>query len=332
MPSLTDVSGIRVGHATDLQGVTGCTVVLCDEPAVAAVEVRGAAPGTRETDGLHPGSLVPGIHAVLLAGGSAFGLAAAGGVDRYLEERGVGYDVGVTRVPIVPAAVLFDLGVGDPRARPDPAMGYQACARATADPVEEGSIGAGTGATVGKLLAKAGWMKGGVGSWSLRLPDGTVVGALAAVNALGDVIDDRTGEIIAGARGPDGGFVRTAEAMLSHAPLVGFGANTTLAVIATDASLTKAQASRVAVQGHAGLSRAIVPSHTMYDGDTVFVVATGRAGPAAAVPQATPVSDGALIRIGEAAAQAVAESCRRAVRAARSLGGVPAWSDLRLGR
>lgn len=320
MPSLTDIPGIRVGHVTDPIGLTGCTVVLCEAGATATCEVRGAAPGTRETDALHPSSLVQQVHAVLLTGGSAFGLAAATGVDRYLEERGVGYDVGVARVPIVPAAVLFDLAIGDPRARPDDAMGYEACARATPGPVEEGSVGAGTGATVGKMLAMAGAMKGGVGSWSVRLPDETIVGALVAVNALGDVIDSRTGAIIAGAREPDGRFVGTADALLSRTPLAGFGANTTLAVIATNAVLTKAQAWRLAVQGHAGLSRAIVPSHTLYDGDTVFALATGS--------RAAPLGEADLVRLGEAAAQAVAESVRRGVRAARGMGGIPGYVDL----
>ncbi len=321
MPSLTDVPGIRVGHATNRQAITGCTVVICEVPAVAAVEVRGAAPGTRETDSLHPGGLVPGIHAVLLTGGSVFGLAAAGGVDRFLEERGIGYKLRDVRVPIVPAAVLFDLTIGDAKTRPDPAMGYDACARASAEPVEEGSVGAGTGATVGKLLAKAGWMKGGIGSWSVRLGAGPVVGAVAAVNALGDVIDG-DGTVIAGARGPDGRFIRTADALLSATPIIGFGTNTTLVVVATDAALTKGEAYRVAVQGHAGLSRAILPSHTMHDGDTVFALSTGDRA------RAGTLRDHELIRISEAAAQAVAESCRRAVRAATSLGGVPAVADL----
>lgn len=232
----------------------------------------------------------------------------------------MGYDVGVARIPVVPAAVLFDLTIGDPRARPDAAMGYEACMRASSGPVEEGSVGAGTGATVGKVLAMAGAMKGGIGSWSVRLPDETIVGALVAVNALGDIMDDRTGEIIAGARGPDGRFVRTADALLSNAPLVGFGTNTTLAVIATNAALTKAQAWRLAVQGHAGLSRAIIPSHTLYDGDTVFVLATGS--------HEVPPNEATLVRLGEAAARSVAEAVRRAVRAARGLGGVPGCADV----
>jgi L-aminopeptidase/D-esterase-like protein len=318
MPSLTDVPGIRVGHATDVAGITGCTVVLCEAGAIISGEVRGAAPGTRETDIFQPANLVQHAHGVLLTGGSAFGLAAATGVERYLEERGVGYNVGAARVPIVPAAVLFDLAIGDPAARPTPEMAYEACRRASSDPVEEGCVGAGTGATVGKLLAMAGAMKGGVGSWSITLPDDTIVGAIAAVNALGDVVDDR-GAILAGARGPGGQFIRTSHALRSTAPLIGFGTNTTLALIATSATLTKAQAWRLAVQGHAGISRAVLPSHTLYDGDTVFVLATGR--------HPAPPGEAALIRLGEAAAQTVAESIRRAVGAARSLGGVPGRAD-----
>jgi L-aminopeptidase/D-esterase-like protein len=320
-PSLTDVTGIRVGHATNRDAITGCTVVVCDLPTVAAVEVRGAAPGTRETDSLHPGGLISHIHAVLLTGGSVFGLAAAGGVERFLEERQIGYKFGNVHVPIVPAAVLYDLTIGDAMTRPDAAMGYDACSRASAEPVEEGSVGAGTGATVGKLFAQSGWMKGGIGSWSITLAGGTVVGAIAAVNALGDVVDSG-GEIIAGARGPDGRFIRTVDELLSARPQSGLGTNTTLIVVATNAPLTKGEAYRLAVQGHAGLSRAILPSHTMHDGDTVFALSTGDRARGAAL------ADHELIRINEAAAQAVSESCRRAVLAASGLGGVPAVSDL----
>ncbi len=318
MPSLTDIPGIRVGHSTDPHGVTGCTVVLCEAGAVASGEVRGGAPGTRETDLLHPGSLAQRAHGVLLTGGSAFGLAAADGVVRYLEERGVGFDTSVARVPIVPAAVVFDLTIGDPHVRPDAAMGYQACARATSEPVEEGSVGAGTGATVGKMLAMAGAMKGGVGSWSIRLPDGPLVGALAVVNAFGDVVDE-AGKILAGARHPDGRFANASELLLTRQPDAVLGGNTTLVVIATTATLTKAQAWRLAVQGHAGLGRTIVPSHTLYDGDTVIVLATGS-------HEARP-NDADLVRLGEAAARVVAESVRRAVRAARGMGGIPGWPD-----
>ncbi|MCL6553826.1 MAG: P1 family peptidase [Firmicutes bacterium] len=316
MMSITDVPGLRVGHETDLVGLTGCTVVLCEDGATAAGEARGAAPGTLGLSVLHPGNLVQRIHGVLLAGGSAFGLAAADGVMRYLEERGRGLDTRVARVPIVCGAVIFDLGLGDPRARPDAAMGYRACHHATDGPVAEGSVGAGTGATVGKVLGPAYAMKGGVGTWSVRLHDGTVVGALVVVNALGDVRAE-DGTILAGARAPEGGFADAARALLRRPPDAVFATNTTLAVVATSATLTKAQCWRLAVQGHAGLSRAIAPSHTLFDGDTVFALATGA--------HAT----GDLVSLGEATAQVVAEATRRAVRAARGLGGVPGYPDLR---
>jgi L-aminopeptidase/D-esterase-like protein len=315
MPSLTDVPGLRVGHATDLRGITGCTVVLCEAGATASGEVRGAAPGTFDTTLLLPSNLVQKIHGVLLTGGSAFGLAAADGVRRYLEERGVGLDTRAARVPIVVGAVIYDLGIGDPRARPDGPMGYAACLAATTDPVPEGSVGAGTGATIGKVLGPEGAMKGGIGSWSLRLHDGTIVGALVVVNALGDVLDEH-GRIVAGGRGPDGQFVDSARALITRPPHAVFATNTTLAVVATSAAISKTQARRLAVQGHAGLSRAIMPSHTLFDGDAVFVLGTGAHGP------------GDQTSVGEATAQTVAEAARRAVRAARGLGGVPGLADI----
>ena len=315
MPSITDVPGITVGHATDTVGITGCTVVLCEAGAIASGEARGGAPGTLGTSLLHPSNLVQEIHGVVLTGGSAFGLAAVDGVMRYLDERGRGLDARVARVPIVVGAVIFDLGIGDARARPDSAMGYDACGRATPGPVEEGSVGVGTGATVGKVVGPRGAMKGGVGSWSLRLHDGAVVGALVVTNALGDVLDEH-GEIIAGGLDGQRKFIRSAEALITRAPNVAFATNTTLAVIATSATFTKAQAWRLAVQGHAGLSRAIMPSHTLFDGDTVFVLATGTHGPS------DPTS------VGEAAAQSVAVAARRSVRAARGMGGIPGYVDL----
>lgn len=314
MPSIADVSGIRVGQATDLQGLTGCTVVLCEDGAVGGVDVRGSAPGTRETDLLRPMTLVQRVHAVLLAGGSAFGLAAADGVMRYLEGHGVGFDTGiegVPRVPIVPAAVVFDLGLGDPRARPTAAMGEAACWAASTT-VEEGSVGAGTGATVGKILGLSSAMKGGVGSWSVALPGGVVVGALVVVNAFGDVLDGLTGRILAGAREPgEGGFLNTARALQSmEAPPPGIGEQTTLAVVATNARLTKEEANALARIAHDGLARVIAPVHTLYDGDTVFALSAGEA-------QANALA------LGAAAVDAVAEAVQRAVRAARTLGGVP---------
>jgi len=287
--SITDVQGLRVGHAHDLQARTGCTVVLCEaEGAMAGVDVRGAAPGTRETDLLAPGNLVERVHAIVLTGGSVFGLDSACGVVRYLEERGVGFDTGVARVPIVPAAVIYDLAVGNASLRPDSRMGYEACERASIDSVEEGQVGAGAGATVGKILGPTFSSSGGVGTASIKLPSGVTVGALVVVNAFGDIIDHETGRILSGARALKGrGWLDTSRAIEQALPAqrsaeksstpAPFSAieNTTLAVVATDGALTKAQAQRVAMMAHDGLARAIRPVHTMFDGDTVFALSTG---------------------------------------------------------
>ncbi len=312
--AITDVPGIAVGHATDLTHLTGCTVVLCGDGAVCGGAVLGGAPGTRETDILRPENRVERAHGVLLCGGSAFGLAAADGVMRYLEARGIGFETGFARVPIVPAAVLYDLGIGNPQVRPDAAMGEAACRSAAGGPVEEGCVGAGTGATVGKVLGLAGAMKSGVGTWSARVAGGAIVGALVATNAFGDVLDVRTGAILAGARDPaTGRFVGTA-ARLQAAGLPlhrrGFPTNTTLGVVATDAAVTKAQATRLALLAHAGLARAVVPSHTSLDGDAFFVLSTG-----------SQTAD--ALALEAAAADVVAEAVMRGVRAARTLGGVP---------
>jgi L-aminopeptidase/D-esterase-like protein len=288
--SITDVRGIRVGHAHNAQARTGCTVVLCDKAgAVAGVDVRGSAPGTRETDLLEPGNLVDRIHAVALAGGSVFGLDAACGVARWLEERGIGFDTGVARVPIVPAAVIFDLAVGDSSARPDFLMGYDACERASSKAVEEGQVGAGAGATVGKILGPGLASIGGIGSASIKLASGVTIGALVVVNSFGDIIDPASGRILAGARSPEGpGWLDTMRAIESAGPAqknkkAGRRAhtfpaieNTTLAVVATDAQLTKAQARKVASMAHDGMARAIRPIHTMFDGDTIFALSTGK--------------------------------------------------------
>jgi L-aminopeptidase/D-esterase-like protein len=282
--SITDVPGLKVGHAHDLRARTGCTVVLCEaEGAIACVDVRGAAPGTRETDLLAPGNLVERVHAVVLTGGSVFGLDSACGVVRYLEERRVGFDTGVARVPIVPAAVIYDLAVGSSSVRPDARMGQEACERASSDPVEEGQVGAGAGATVGKILGPALASLGGVGTASIKLPTGVTVGALVVVNAFGDIIDPETGRILAGARAPRGrGWLETSRAIAQRSAEelstpASFSAieNTTLAVVATDGALTKAQAQRVAMMAHDGLARAIRPVHTMFDGDTIFALSTG---------------------------------------------------------
>lgn len=310
---ITDVAGIEVGHHSDARRPTGCTVVIAREGAVGGVDVRGAAPGTRETDLLSPGNLVQQVHAVMLAGGSAWGLAAADGAVRWLEEHGIGLDVRFGTLPIVPAAVLFDLPLGDARIRPDAAAGYAACAAASAEPPAEGCVGAGSGALVGKLFGLAHAMKGGIGSASVRV-GGVTVGALIACNALGDVIDPDTAQPIAGARTKDGRALRDTRRSLLRGelprPLLA-GTNTTIGVVATDAVLTKVQANRLATVAHDGLARAINPVHTMSDGDTLFALATGRVALAGDAPGMTV--------LGTMAAEAVAQATVRAVRAARGL-------------
>ena len=313
---ITDVPGIRVGHATDQAGLTGCTVVLCGEGMIAGVSVRGLAPGTRETALLRPGSLVEKVHAVLLTGGSAFGLAAADGVMRFLEARGIGYDTGVARVPIVPAAVLFDLALGAADARPDAAMGYRACEVAAGGPVVQGNAGAGTGATVGKILGMGRAMKGGIGSASVHAGD-LVVGALVAVNAYGDVIDPATGAIVAGSRQADGrGLADTRLAMRRLlAPEGAAHTNTVIGVVATNARLDVARANEVAAAAHDGLARAVRPAHSLYDGDTLFAVAAGEI-------------EAHQTLVMDMAAEAVALAVLNGVRAARASGGLPAAADL----
>ncbi|MBI2886920.1 MAG: P1 family peptidase [Chloroflexi bacterium] len=317
--AITDVPGLRVGHHTDRAAATGCTVVLCESGAVGGVVVRGAAPGTRETDLLRPGNLVEHAHAVLLSGGSAFGLDAASGVMRYLEARGVGFQTRVARVPIVPAAILFDLGIGDPAVRPDAQAGYLACLAAEGGPVAQGSVGAGTGATVGKCLGMERATKGGIGTASATLADGTVVAALVAVNAVGEVVDPESGRILAGARAADGkGFVRTLEVLRSRVqPVEEPATNTTIGVVATNASLTKEQANRLAEMADYGLALAIRPSHTMGDGDVLFALATG-----------STASTPPLTALGAVAAEVVARAILRAVLHAESLAGVPSAREL----
>jgi L-aminopeptidase/D-esterase-like protein len=316
--SLTDVAGLTVGHWTDLEAATGCTVVVCgEEGAVAGVEVRGSAPGTRETDLLDPVNAVQRVHAVLIGGGSAFGLDAASGVMRWLEAHGRGVEVGPLRVPIVPAAVLFDLAVGRPDVRPDAAAGEAACEAASAAPEAQGCVGAGTGATVGKMFGFERATKSGLGSASIRLAGGVTVGALVAVNAAGDVIDPARGCVVAGPRLPEGGFARTSDWLCERQAEIGIGDSTTLAVVATDAVLTKVEATKVARMAHDGLARTIDPVHTMLDGDTVFALATGAAGVPADVTT-----------VGAAGATALARAVLAAVREATSLAGVPAVRDL----
>ncbi len=308
--SITDVPGVEAGHFTDTRRPTGCSVVIARGGAVAGVDVRGAAPGTRETELLSPTNTVDTVHAVLLSGGSAFGLDAAGGVMRWLEEQGIGLEVGPARVPIVPAAVLFDLMVGDASIRPGAEAGYAACEAASTQAPAEGNVGAGAGALVGKVFGHARAMKGGIGTASVHV-GGVTVGALHACHALGDVVDPETGSVIAGARTADGQrLIDTRRALLageSPIPILA-GTNTTIGVVATDAKLTKAQATRLAQVAHDGLARAINPVHTVADGDTLFALATGKAA-----------SHPGMMVLATMAAEAVARATVRAVMAAQGL-------------
>ncbi|HET7217492.1 MAG TPA: P1 family peptidase [Vicinamibacterales bacterium] len=319
---LTAVSGLKVGHHTLRERPTGCTVILAEKGAVGGVDVRGSAPGTRETDLLHPTATVDVVHAIVLSGGSAFGLDAATGVVRALEQRGVGLKFGGAIIPIVPAAILFDLGVGDGTIRPGADCGAAAVAAASDGPVAEGNVGAGAGATVGKMGGRGRAMKGGLGTAAIALPDGLVVAAIVAVNARGDVIDPASGRVIAGTRTEDGkglADIRVAlRSGLFQPPAPAPLEHTTIGVVATNATLTKTQATKVAQMAHDGLARAIVPAHTSGDGDAIFALATGtRAG-------AAP-----LDTIGALAADAMADAIVRAVRAATGIPGYPAARDLR---
>lgn len=317
---ITEVAGVKVGHFTDRRRPTGCTVILTEDGATGGVDVRGASPGTRETDLLSPLNTVSVVHAVLLAGGSAFGLDAASGVMKYLEERRIGVETHAARVPIVPAAILYDLGLGDAKIRPDAESGYRACQAASTRAPEEGNFGAGAGATVGKMFGMERAMKGGIGSATIRLPDGPTVGVIVAVNAVGDVIDPANGRVIAGARTPDGKkMVGVMAAVLKGAklpPLLG-GTATTIGVVVTDAILDKAGANKVAQMAHDGLARTINPVHTTADGDTIFALATGKSG-----------RSGNITLIGALAAEVMAAAVLRAVRAARGIAGIPSASDL----
>ena len=302
---------------TNRDAATGCTVVLCEAGAVAGVDVRGSAPGTRETDLLRPMSLVTKVHAVVLSGGSAFGLDAAGGVMHYLEERGVGYEAGAGRVPIVPAAILFDLGIGSPRIRPGVAEGYQACLGATDREVAEGCVGAGTGATVGKALGMGQATKGGLGTASRQGTGGVIVAAVVAVNAFGDVIEQGTGRVLAGPRRADGsGFASTTD-LLGHGDgwQVTFPSSTTIGVVATNAHLDKEQANKVAQMAQDGIARSISPCHTMYDGDALFALSLGE--------ETADVN-----AVGVLAAQVVSDAIVRAVKLADSLAGIPAIGNI----
>lgn len=325
--AITDVPGIEVGQAQDLDALTGVTVILCRKGAVGGVDQRGGAPGTRETDLLNPLNLVEKVHAVVLAGGSAFGLDSASGVMKYLEEQKVGFDVGVARVPIVPAAILFDLALGRAGVRPTPEMGYRAAAAANTDLVAEGNVGAGTGASVGKIFGNAGAMKSGLGTASIDIGGGIIVGAIVAVNAYGDVVDSQTGKIVAGARstklgpltlGSPGYFADTLATMKTFAGRMiesfAMRSNTVIGVVATNAKLTKPEANKMAQMAQDGLARAIRPAHTMLDGDTIFALATGQ-------------KDADVSLVGAFAAEVFAEACLRAVKAAGSAGGLPGLGE-----
>jgi L-aminopeptidase/D-esterase-like protein len=324
--TITDISGIEVGQAQDVEALTGCTVVLYRKGAVAGVDVRGSAPGTRETDLLNPVNLVEKVHAIVLAGGSAFGLDAASGVMRYLEENGIGFDTGAGVVPIVPAAILFDLNIGRGDVRPDAEMGYRAATAATSGVPAEGNAGAGAGASVGKIFGPKSAMKAGIGTASMKV-GGLVVGAIMAVNSFGDVIDPETGQIIAGARstnlgplrvGQEGYFGDTLEIMKTFVgrTVLGFAtkANTVVGVVATNARLSKSEATKVAQMAQDGVARTIRPAHTMLDGDTIFALATGE-------KNTDPSTVGAF------AAEVVAQAILRAVKKAAPAGGLPGLNN-----
>jgi L-aminopeptidase/D-esterase-like protein len=315
--SITDIEGIRVGHASDFESYTGCTVVLLDGGAVCGIDVRGSAAGTRQIDALGPTHVVEKIHGIVLSGGSSFGLDAAGGAMRYLEERNIGFDVVIARVPIVPTAVIFDLGFGDRRARPTAEMAYDACLKA-GRPVEEGSVGAGVGATVGKLFGVTRATKGGVGTSSVVLPDGAIVGALVVVNAFGDILDIVTGRIIAGARCAEDSlvFADTVACLKAGQVRREFGMeNTTLAVVATNARFNKVEMTKVAQMAQRGLVKSIAPVHTTFDGDLCFALSTGQV-------------EGDINRIGVLAEWVVAEAINRAVKKADGFGKLPAFRDI----
>ena len=318
--SITDVKGLKVGHASNFKGYTGCTVILCEDGATCGIDIRGSASGTRQVDALGINHIVEHIHAILLSGGSSFGLDAATGVSRFLEEKGIGFDVGPTKIPIVPTAVIFDILFGDPKARPTQELGYEACMNA-GDIVEEGSIGVGTGAAVGKIFELSRAMKGGVGTSSIVMPDGLVVASLVVVNAFGDIIDNVTGKIIAGARvAPDSlEFANTVESIKKGAGKKQFGlVNTTLGVVATNAKFNKKEITKVAQMSQGGLIKTISPVHTTFDGDLVFALATG-------------VCEADLNLVGVLGEFVIAEAIKRAVKKADGFGIVPAFKDITKG-
>lgn len=315
--SITDIPGIKVGHAQDLNAGTGCTVIICEEGAVTGVDIRGGGPGTREIDVLNPINLVTKSHAVYLGGGSAYGLDGASGVMQYLEEKGLGFDVGIGVVPIVPGAVLFDLFVGRHDIRPDKKMGYEACVNSSSNSKAEGNIGAGTGASVGKIKGPDFFMKGGLGTASRQVGD-LIVGAIVAVNCFGDIICPFTGRIIAGALDEEKRNLADTMSIISSPEFresSAFSGNTTIGCIAVNAILTKAEATKVAMMAHDGFARAINPIHTMYDGDTIFCMSTGSV-------ESDPSTIGAL------AAEVMAEAIVNAVKNAESAFGIPGYSEI----
>jgi L-aminopeptidase/D-esterase-like protein len=309
---LTDVPGILVGHATDAAALTGCTVVLCGTDAVGGVDIRGSATGSCELDTLSPGHVAPNVHAIVLSGGSAFGLETTCGVRNLLEKRGIGYNAGVARVPIVPGAILFDLGIGSAHVRPTREMGEKAALAANAGPVPEGNAGAGTGATVGKIFGMKQAMKSGIGTASLTLGSGVVVAALIAVNALGDVIDPSNGQIVAGARKSPTSreFANSAAVMRHGLPMPATGGHTVIGVVATNARLDRVQTNKLAALGSLGVARTISPVNTMADGDITFAISLGK-------------ERASVDEVGVAAAEAMAMAVLRAVRSAKTAGGVP---------
>ncbi len=317
--SITDVPGVKVGHSQDLKSGTGCTVVIFEKGAITGVDVRGGAPGTRETDLLNPVNMIEKAQAIYLSGGSAFGLDGVTGVMQYLENQGIGFDVGFTKVPIVPAAVLFDLGVGDFKARPNAEMGYNACINASNGEVEQGNVGAGTGATVGKVLGSKYSMKSGIGTSSIKYGD-LIIGAIVAVNSFGDIIDPKYGKIIAGALTEDKRrFVNTIsylkKSSITQNDIKGFPSNTTIGLIVTNAKISKAGATKIAMMAQNGLARTIVPVHTMFDGDTIFC-------------SGTCAVDADINLIGIFAADLMAQSVINAVKNAESLYGLPSYKEL----
>ncbi|MFD2639946.1 P1 family peptidase [Piscibacillus salipiscarius] len=312
--NITDVPGVKVGHVEDPKALTGCSVIITEEGAVCGVDVRGAAPGTRETDLLDPVNMVNKVHGICLSGGSAFGLDASSGVMRYLEEQGIGLDVSVAKVPIVPSAILFDLAVGDASVRPDADMGYVAAKKAARGIFKQGNVGAGCGATVGKIMGFEQCMKGGLGSAAITLDNGLTVGAMVAVNSLGEVRDPKTGECLASAIHPETGeLVDSEEFMLSQVESFGrVGQNTTIGAIAVNAKLTKSEATKVSQIAHNAIGRTIYPAHTMFDGDTIFTLANGD-------------RQFSLDVIGSLATQVLEKAIIRAIKEAESINGIKAY-------